>query len=62
MGKCPPSCAAGERRERRVDMEKAGVVKRVFPGNNTSLGFYSFYDYILPADATRLLIIKGERG
>ena len=43
-------------------MERKGVVKRVFPGNNTSLGFYSFYDYILPVDATRLLIIKGGPG
>jgi len=43
-------------------VERKGVVKRVFPGNNTSLGFYSFYDYILPVDATRLLIIKGGPG
>jgi len=43
-------------------VDKKGTIKRVFPGNNTSLGFYSFYEYILPADATRLLIIKGGPG
>ncbi|MEW6522511.1 MAG: PRK06851 family protein [Bacillota bacterium] len=43
-------------------MDRIGAIKRVFPGNNTSVGFYSFYDYILPADATRILIIKGGPG
>jgi Cdc6-like AAA superfamily ATPase len=39
-----------------------GRVKKVFPGCNTSQGFYSFYDYIIPPDATRILIIKGGPG
>ncbi len=39
-----------------------GHIKRVFPGGNTSLGFYSFYDYIAPADATRVFVIKGGPG
>ncbi|MDI9568880.1 MAG: PRK06851 family protein [Bacillota bacterium] len=39
-----------------------GYVKKVFPGNNTSQGFKSFYDYIIPPDATRVLIIKGGPG
>ena len=43
-------------------MDTRGAIKRVFPGNNTSQGFYSFYDNILPDDATRLLIIKGGPG
>jgi Mrp family chromosome partitioning ATPase len=62
MGQMPAPAMGGEHPERRVEVEKKGVVKRVFPGNNTSLGFYSFYDYILPADATRILIIKGGPG
>ncbi len=43
-------------------MDNRGAIKRVFPGNNTSQGFYSFYHNILPDDATRLLIIKGGPG
>lgn len=39
-----------------------GHIKRVFPGCNTSLGFYSFYDYIAPPDATRIFVIKGGPG
>ncbi|BCV25571.1 PRK06851 family protein [Gelria sp. Kuro-4] len=43
-------------------MATKGRVKKVFPGCNTSKGFYSFYDYIIPPDATRVLIIKGGPG
>jgi GTPase SAR1 family protein len=43
-------------------VERKGAVKRVFPGNNTAQGFFSFYDYVLPKDATRILIIKGGPG
>lgn len=40
-----------------------GKVKRVFPGGNTSRGFYSYYDYILrQEDANRIFIIKGGPG
>lgn len=39
-----------------------GCVKRVFPGNNTPRGFFSYYDYILPKDATRIFVIKGGPG
>ena len=44
-----------------ADIQK-GRIKHVFPGNNTSQGFYSFYDYIIPKDTTRILIIKGGPG
>ncbi len=43
-------------------MINRGYVKRVFPGNNTPRGFFSYYDYILPKDATRLFVIKGGPG
>ena len=43
-------------------MAKMGYVKRVFPGNNTPQGFYSFYDQIVPSDARRIMIIKGGPG
>ncbi len=43
-------------------MISRGYVKRVFPGNNTPNGFFSYYDYILPKDATRLFVIKGGPG
>ncbi len=43
-------------------MINRGSVKRVFPGNNTPMGFFSYYDYILPKDATRVFVIKGGPG
>ena len=39
-----------------------GRVKMVFPGGNTSLGFYSFYDYIIGDDAKRVFLLKGGPG
>lgn len=39
-----------------------GCVKRVFPGNHTPQGFFSYYDHILPKDATRIFVIKGGPG
>jgi len=42
--------------------KRKGYVKRVFPGNNTPKGFYSFYDHIITPDATRILVIKGGPG
>lgn len=39
-----------------------GSVKMVFPGGNTCLGFYSFYDYIIGDDARRIFLLKGGPG
>jgi hypothetical protein len=39
-----------------------GRIKRVFPGGNSSRGFFSFYDYIIGSEATRIFIIKGGPG
>lgn len=39
-----------------------GKVREFFPGGNTSLGFFSHYDYLVPPDATRIMIIKGGPG
>lgn len=39
-----------------------GKVREFFPGGNTSLGFFSYYDYLVPSDATRIMIIKGGPG
>ncbi|GAB6158412.1 PRK06851 family protein [Desulfotomaculum varum] len=39
-----------------------GKLKKVFPGGNTCRGFYSYYDYIIKPDATRILVIKGGPG
>ena len=33
-----------------------------FPGGNTCNGFHSFYQYVVPPDATRLFIFKGGPG
>lgn len=40
----------------------SGKIKRVFPGGNTSKGFYSYYDYIIEPDANRIFVIKGGPG
>ncbi|SHH46561.1 PRK06851 family protein [Tepidibacter thalassicus] len=40
----------------------AGNLKRVFPGGNTSEGFYSYYDYLIEHDANRIFVIKGGPG
>lgn len=39
-----------------------GKVREFFPGGNTSLGFFSYYDYLVPPNATRIMIIKGGPG
>ena len=40
-----------------------GRIKHVFPGGNTSLGFFSYYDNILSQEeATRIIVIKGGPG
>lgn len=40
-----------------------GRMKKVFPGGNTSQGFYSFYDYIIDQqEAERIFVIKGGPG
>ncbi|MCG9966733.1 ATPase [Pelotomaculum terephthalicicum JT] len=39
-----------------------GKLTKLFPGGNTSLGFYSFYDHIIEKDATRVFILKGGPG
>ena len=37
--------------------------RHLFPGGNTSKGFYSFYRYVLSQDdANRILCIKGGPG
>ncbi|TCK93479.1 hypothetical protein EDC19_1672 [Natranaerovirga hydrolytica] len=40
----------------------AGLIRRFFPGGNTSVGFYSYYDYIINKDANRIIILKGGPG
>jgi hypothetical protein len=39
-----------------------GKVREFFPGGNTALGFFSYYNYLVPPDATRVMIIKGGPG
>lgn len=39
-----------------------GKVKKMFPGNNTSEGFFSFYHYIINPDGARIFILKGGPG
>lgn len=37
-------------------------IRKMFPGGNTSQGFYSYYHYILPDNARRMFILKGGPG
>ena len=37
-------------------------IKHVFPGGNTPEGFFSYYQYIIPATARRIFLIKGGPG
>jgi len=44
-------------------MGQEGKIKHAFPGGNTSKGFHSFYDYILPQnEANRIIVMKGGPG
>ncbi len=43
-------------------MTQKGNIKKVFPGGNTSKGFHSFYDQIIPVDAERIFVLKGGPG
>lgn len=43
-------------------MEDNKLVRKVFPGGNTTNGFYSFFDYIIKPDANRIYILKGGPG
>ncbi|MGI6533139.1 MAG: hypothetical protein ACOX23_00770 [Peptococcia bacterium] len=40
---------------------ESGKIKKMFPGNNTSEGFYSFYQYVNP-DPVRTYLLKGGPG
>ena len=37
-------------------------IRRMFPGGNTSLGFYSLHDNIIGSDRNMLYILKGMPG
>ncbi len=39
-----------------------GKIRHMFPGGNTPQGFYSYYDYVIPIDATRIFLLKGGPG
>lgn len=44
-------------------MSDTPYVKKMFPGGNTSVGFYSYFRYIVPAaQAARIIILKGGPG
>lgn len=39
-----------------------GKIRKIFPGANTSNGFYSYFDYIIPNDIKRIFCLKGGPG
>lgn len=41
---------------------KTAAVRNLFPGGNTPQGFFSYYEYIIAADAKRIFILKGGPG
>lgn len=46
----------------REEIILSGRVRRFFPGGNSSEGFYSFFDFFIEPDVTRLFILKGGPG
>lgn len=44
-------------------MKKKGNLKRLFPGGNTSQGFFSYYQYVIDLkEAKRVYLLKGGPG
>ncbi|MGE4272863.1 MAG: PRK06851 family protein [Desulfitobacterium sp.] len=43
-------------------MSKNPVIRKMFPGGVTYLGFHSYYKYLADTDATHIYIIKGGPG
>ncbi len=43
-------------------LKVSGRIKEVFPGGNSSQGFFSYYDHIIAGDARRIMVIKGGPG
>ena len=41
---------------------KNNKCKKLFPGGNTTQGFFSYFDYIIRPDANRFFILKGGPG
>ncbi|HWP98530.1 MAG TPA: PRK06851 family protein [Syntrophomonadaceae bacterium] len=39
-----------------------GKVRHLYPGGNTSQGFYSFYDFMIGPEVKRKLVLKGGPG
>ena len=39
-----------------------GKVRKMFPGGNTSKGFKSFFDYVIPKDVNIIFCMKGGPG
>jgi len=39
-----------------------GKIRKIFPGANTSNGFYSYFNYIIPKDVNRIFCLKGGPG
>lgn len=58
-------CAKKARRrlgQRGYTLMREGKIRHLFPGGNTPQGFFSYYNYIIPADAARIFIMKGGPG
>ncbi len=44
-------------------MTTKGKIKRLFPGGNTSVGFFSYYNYVINLkEANRVYLLKGGPG
>ena len=41
---------------------KNNKCKKLFPGGNTTQGFFSYFNYIIKPDATRFFILKVRPG
>jgi hypothetical protein len=44
------------------DLMAKAKIRKMFPGNNSSTGFYSFYDEVINFPAAKVFILKGGPG
>src|SRR5690606_6392587 len=57
-----PQAGGGHHAQGRGHAMDRGRIRRMFPGGNTSEGFFSYYDHIIGPEARRVFVLKGGPG
>ena len=50
------------RGEGEMDMARQGKIRKMFPGGNTTKGYYFLFEYMIQPAVNRVYIIKGGPG